>query len=325
MKPLAPAILVFCLVFLPGAAIALLFRRGARKRESKIIERAGTGASTASGDDLQPILIRPSMAERGGAIRRLISRARVDAFIAKLCERAGQATDPAAILRVCAIAASISGFIAILVLPKSFLLAAIPIMMASGYVPVWRLKSKMRRRLDRFEAQFPDGLEFIARSMRAGHAFSVSLEMLYREFDDPLASESRRTFEEQNLGLPLEIALAKFADRVPLVDVRFFTSAVLLQRKTGGNLTEILDNLAHLIRERYKLRGKIKAISAHGRMTGKALTAIPVFVAILMFWMNRDYRVFFFSETIGREMLAGAVALQVIGYLVINRIVNIEV
>src|SRR5579885_2716846 len=138
MKPLAPAILVFCLVFLPGAAIALLFRRGARKRESKIIERAGTGASTASGDDLQPILIRPSLAERGGALRRLISRARADAFIAKLCERAGQATDPAAILRVCAIAASVSGLFAVFVLPNSLMFAAIPLMLASGFFPVWR-------------------------------------------------------------------------------------------------------------------------------------------------------------------------------------------
>ncbi|HWD97911.1 MAG TPA: type II secretion system F family protein, partial [Bryobacteraceae bacterium] len=113
--------------------------------------------------------------------------------------------------------------------------------------------------------------------------------------------------------------------RVPLVDVRFFTSAVLLQRKTGGNLTEILDNLACLIRERYKLRGKIRAISAHGRMTGKALTAIPVFVGALMFWVNRDYASFFFGTALGREMLGGSAALQVVGYIVINRIVNIEV
>jgi tight adherence protein B len=325
MSPLAPAILVFCLIFFPGSGIALLLRGHARRRESKLIERAGVGETRVTADSLQPVLIRPSMAEGGGAVRRLVSRARADAFVAKLCDRAGHTTDPAAILRVCAIAASVSGLCAILVLPKSFVLAAIPIMLASGYVPVWRLKSKVRRRLDRFEAQFPDGLEFIARSMRAGHAFSVSLEMLYREFEDPLAAEFRRTFEEQNLGLPLEIALAKFAERVPLVDVRFFTSAVLLQRKTGGNLTEILDNLAHLIRERYKLRGKIRAVSAHGRMTGKALTAIPIFVGVLMLWMNRDYRIFFLSTTLGREMLAGSVVLQIIGYLVINRVVNIEV
>ena len=325
MSPVAPAILIFCLIFFSGAGAALLFRRNARQRESIIIERAGVGESRAADDGLQPILIRPSAAEAGGVLQRLISRARADAFVAKLCERAGHTTDPAAILRVCAVAALVSGLFVVLILPKSLMLAAIPVMLASAYVPIWRLRSKVRRRLDRFEAQFPDGLEFIARSMRAGHAFSVSLEMLYREFEDPLASEFQRTFEEQNLGLPLEIALGKFSERVPLVDVRFFTSAVLLQRKTGGNLTEILDNLAHLIRERYKLRGKIRAVSAHGRLTGKALSAIPVFVGVLMFWMNRDYRIFFLTTTLGREMLAGSAALQIIGYLVINRIVNIEV
>lgn len=325
MSPLAPAILIFFLIFLPGAGGALLRKRRTQRRETKIIQRAGAGESTGAGESLQPVLIRPSGARDAGALRRLISFGQADAFIAKLCERAGEARDPGAILRTCAIAAVVSGLCVIFVVPESLMLIAIPVMLASGLIPVWRLKSKVRRRLDRFEAQFPDGLEFIARSMRAGHAFSVSLEMLYREFEDPLATEFRRTFEEQNLGLPLEIALAKFAERVPLVDVRFFTSAVLLQRKTGGNLTEILDNLAHLIRERYKLRGKIRAISAHGRMTGKALSAIPVFVGVLMVWMNRDYRQFFLGTILGREMLAGSAALQVIGYLVINRIVNIEV
>src|SRR5690242_11042314 len=159
MSPLGPAILVFCLIFFPAAGIALLLRQRTRRRESKIIERAGVGEASATADGLQPILIRPSMAERGGAVRRIVSRARADAFIAKLCDRAGQTIDPAAVLRVSAIAASVSGLCIILVLPKSFMLAAIPVMLAAGYVPVWRLKSKVRRRLDRFEAQFPDGLE----------------------------------------------------------------------------------------------------------------------------------------------------------------------
>ena len=123
---------------------------------------------------------------------------------------------------------------------------------------------------------FPDSLEFVSRSMRAGHAFSVSLEMIHREFQEPLAGEFRRTFEEHNLGLPLEVALQKLAKRVPSLDVHFFVSAVLLQKRTGGNLAEILDKLAYVIRERFKLRGRIRAISAHGSMTGTALSLIPV-------------------------------------------------
>jgi tight adherence protein B len=181
------------------------------------------------------------------------------------------------------------------------------------------------KRLRRFEEQFPESLEFVARSMRAGHAFSVSLEMIYREFQEPLASEFRRTFEEHNLGLPLDTALLKLAKRVPLLDVHFFVSAVLLQKRTGGNLAEILDKLAYVIRERFKLHGRIRAISAHGRMTGTALTLIPIGVATILFYVNPDYARFFLVEETGHYMAGAAVLLQLIGYGIIKKIVTIEV
>ena len=187
---------------------------------------------------------------------------------------------------------------------------------------VWRKRSS---RLYHFEEQFPESLEFVARSMRAGHAFSVSLEMLHREFTEPLSGEFRRTFEEHNLGMPLEVALEKLAKRVPLLDVHFFVSAVLLQRRTGGNLAEILDKLAYVIRERFKLRGRIRAISAHGRMTGTALTLIPVGVAGMLFVVNPEYVRFFINDSTGNIMMAVAVGLQVVGYAIIQKIVSIEV
>jgi tight adherence protein B len=161
--------------------------------------------------------------------------------------------------------------------------------------------------------------------MRAGHAFSVSLEMIHREFQEPVAGEFRRTFEEHNLGLPIEIALQKLATRVPSLDVHFFVSAVLLQKRTGGNLAEILDKLAYVIRERFKLRGRIRAVSAHGKMTATALSAIPAAVAVLMFYTNPDYVKFFFKDDTGNIMLGSAVFLQMVGYLIMKKIVNIEV
>jgi tight adherence protein B len=161
--------------------------------------------------------------------------------------------------------------------------------------------------------------------MRAGHAFSVSLEMIHREFQEPVSSEFRRAFEEHNLGLPIEIALQKLAKRVPSLDVHFFVSAVLLQKRTGGNLAEILDKLAYVIRERFKLRGRIRAVSAHGRMTATALSAIPGVVAVLMFYTNPDYVKFFFTDDVGNIMMGSAIALQLIGYAVMKKIVNIEV
>ena len=189
-----------------------------------------------------------------------------------------------------------------------------------GYV--WFLK---RGRLRKFESLFPETLEFIARSMRAGHAFSVSLEMIHREFPEPISGEFRRTFEEHNLGLPIEVALQKFAQRIPSLDVHFFVSAVLLQKRTGGNLAEILDKLAYVIRERFKLRGRIRAVSAHGRMTATALSCIPIAVAVLMFYTNPDYVKFFFTDDVGQIMMGSAIALQVLGYLVMKKITNIEV
>jgi len=180
-------------------------------------------------------------------------------------------------------------------------------------------------RMKAFEQQFPDSLEFVSRSMRAGHAFSVSLEMIHREFSEPLAGEFRRTFDEQNLGLPLEIALQNLAKRVPLLEVHFFVSAVLLQKRTGGNLSELLDKLAVIIRERFKLRGKIKAISAHGRITATTLSIIPMAVAFLMFYTNRDYVEFFVKDPAGNQMAGVAIFFQIVGYLVMKKIVTIEI
>ena len=194
-----------------------------------------------------------------------------------------------------------------------------------GFCPLIHVMRQRTSRLRKFEEQFPESLEFVARSMRAGHAFSVSLEMIHREFQEPLAGEFRRTFEEHNLGLPLEVALEKLARRVPSLDVHFFVSAVMLQKRTGGNLAEILDKLAYIIRERFKLRGRIRAISAHGKMTATALTSIPVGVAVMLFWVNPDYVRFFFLDDTGNIMAASAISLQVIGYFIMKKIVSIEV
>jgi tight adherence protein B len=207
-------------------------------------------------------------------------------------------------------------------LPKPFSVVLGLAAAAGPFVYVW---FKRKARLRRFEEIFPETLEFVGRSMRAGHAFSVSLEMIHREFQEPVAGEFRRTFEEANLGLPMEVALQKLAKRVPSLDVHFFVSAVLLQKRTGGNLAEILDKLAYVIRERFKLRGRIRAVSAHGRMTATSLSCIPIAVAVLMFYTNPDYVKFFFNDDVGNIMLGVAIALQLIGYGIMKKIVNIEV
>jgi len=271
-----------------------------------------------------PALIQTEQ-KSGYIATRIVQRFELQAKLHNLLEQAGMKWTPTRLVNICLVAA-LAGFAAAwMLLPVDYRQAAYLAALIAGALPIARVLRQRKSRIRRFEELFPESLEFVARSMRAGHAFSVSLEMIHREFQEPLAGEFRRTFEEHNLGLPLDVSLQKLAKRIPLLDVHFFVSAVLLQKRTGGNLAEILDKLAYVIRERFKLRGRIRAISAHGRMTGIALTCIPIGVGVVMFYVNPDYMHFFFNDDVGHIMLGAAIALQLIGYLIIQKIVSIEV
>jgi tight adherence protein B len=271
-----------------------------------------------------PALIHPDQ-PLPSLVLRLIGRFNLETRLREMLEQAGMKMTVARLLHATLAAGLVAFAVAWFMLPPRFRNFAWLAVVAGGALPILVVSRKRASRLKHFEEQFPESLEFVARSMRAGHAFSVSLEMIHREFQEPLAGEFRRTFEEHNLGLPLDVALQKLAKRVPSLDVHFFVSAVLLQKRTGGNLAEILDKLAYVIRERFKLRGKIRAISAHGKMTGTALTCIPIAVGVMMFYVNPDYIRFFFLDDVGNIMLGAAVLLQLIGYAVIRKIVSIEV
>lgn len=271
-----------------------------------------------------PELIRAEDRSAGTIVRRVLKAFDLQNKLQAMLEQAGLRWKPAGVLQ-----GSSALFCVMFFAGRGLGLSNVGLQLLCGVagaaLPVLYVLRLKARRLHKFEEQFPESLEFVSRSMRAGHAFSVALEMINREFQDPLGGEFRRTFDEHNLGLPLETALLKFAKRVPSLDVHFFVSAVLLQKRTGGNLAEILDKLATLMRERFKLRGKIKAISAHGRMTGTALTCIPIGVALMMFYVNPSYISFFLEDELGNAMLGSAVLLQVVGYLIIRKIVSIEV
>ncbi|HEY1758918.1 MAG TPA: type II secretion system F family protein [Bryobacteraceae bacterium] len=254
----------------------------------------------------------------------LVDKYKLGPKIQGYLEQAGLRWPPARLVHLCLVAFACGVVAAWMMLPIPNVLDLL-VGLAAGCGPILYVWMKRRSRLKRFEELFPETLEFIGRSMRAGHAFSVSLEMIHREFQEPVSGEFRRTFEEHNLGLPIEVALQKLGKRVPSIDVHFFISAVLLQKRTGGNLAEILDKLAYIIRERFKLRGRIRSVSAHGRMTATALSCIPIAVAVLMFYTNPDYVKFFFTDDVGQIMLGSAIGLQIIGYGVMQKIVHIEV
>ena len=194
-----------------------------------------------------------------------------------------------------------------------------------GSLPYVYVRRKRTKRLDTLEEQFPESLDFLARSMRAGHAFTISLEMLGEEMPDPLGQEYRALFNEQNLGAALETAMANFTVRVPLLDVRFFTSSVMLQRQTGGNLSEILQRLAYVIRERFRLKGQVKAASAHGRLTATILTVLPVATMVGMLMVAPGYLQGMADDPDGKKMIGGAILAQILGNICIKKIINIKV
>jgi tight adherence protein B len=195
----------------------------------------------------------------------------------------------------------------------------------AGILPLMMVKKKRSKRLDELEAQLPDALDFLSRSMRAGHAFSISLEMVGQEIHDPLGQEFRSLFNEQNLGASLDRALMNFARRVPLPDVRFFSSAVLLQRQTGGNLSEILNRLSHIIRERFRLKGQVKAASAHGRLTATILTLLPIATLAGLMLTSPGYLEPMLNDATGRRVVAMGVLAQIIGNFFIRKVIKIKV
>jgi tight adherence protein B len=208
----------------------------------------------------------------------------------------------------------LNGFITAIVL--GLLFAAVPYLI---------VRHKRKKRLEGLEEQFPEALDFLARSMRAGHAFTISLQMVGDDVPDPLGQEFRTLFNEQNLGAPLEVALRNFNERVPLLDARFFTSSVLLQRQTGGNLSEILSRLAWVIRERFRLKGQVKAASAHGRLTATILTLMPICTLMGLLVVAPGYLQGMAQDSDGKMMIAGAIVAQVLGNYCIKKIINIKV
>src|SRR5574337_911772 len=201
-------------------------------------------------------------------------------------------------------------------------LAAVPV---GALVPIGVVSFKRRSRLKAFEKIFPEAIDLLGRAVRAGHSFSTGLEMITTELPEPVAGEFRTTFEEQNFGLPLRDALLNFSERIPLIDVRFFVTAVLIQKETGGNLAEILDNLAHVVRERFRILGEVKIKTAQGRLTAAILISLPPIMGLVLRFLNPSYMRPLFNDPIGPWIIALAAFLQIVGSLLLWKIVNIDV
>src|ERR1700691_4149146 len=245
--------------------------------------------------------------------------------IKKLVQQAGVNWTPGGlVLRMAGAAAGAVGLARLLpaVFAYTGTTAALAALLAA--LPYLYLRRKRARRSAAFEEQFPEALDFLARSMRAGHAFPISLRMAREDRPGPVGFEFRTLFNEQNLGAPLDTALYNLAERVPLLDVRFFVSAVILQKQTGGNLGEILTRLAQVIRQRFQLKGQVKAASAHGRITALVLTILPAATCVLMMMAAPAYLKSMFDDPDGKKLIAGCIVGQIVGQLVIRKIIRIK-
>ncbi len=250
------------------------------------------------------------MLARFGNMRRLMEQADVKMSSSKF-------------LGICGLSAAVGAAICIVTpMPKYYL----PVFAAlTGILPFGWLLLKRKKRLARFSQQLPEALELLGRSLRAGHSLAAGFGLIASEMHEPLAREFGRAFEEQNLGVSLDEALEDMTVRVPNLDLRFFATAVMLQRQTGGDLAEILDKIGNLIRERFKLAGQIQALTGEGRLSGIVLLALPPTLFVTMLYLNYEYAMVLFRDEAGRKMLAVALVFQFIGALVIRKIINIKV
>jgi len=268
-------------------------------------------------------LLRPADVE--DRLTKLLSRFEFMDRLDLILEQAGKNWSGSKLVTISAVTCAIGLVIGlkVRVVPSALLAPILALFGAS--IPLLLVLRKRAKTLAAFEEQFPEALDFLSRSMRAGHGFSVALEMLSTDSPEPLGPAFRMVSNDLQLGSSLEVALGKLMTLVPLVDVRFFVSSVLLQQETGGNLGEILSKLAFIIRERFRLKGQVKAASAHGRITGIVLVLMPVAVTVFMMMTAPQYLRGLAADPIGRMMIYGAIGAQVVGYLVIRKITNIKV
>ncbi len=243
--------------------------------------------------------------------------------LSRLIEQSGVKTTSSTIIFTSLLLATLAGLVTFLYVPQTYLA---PVAAgAAGALPFVYLLNRRSIRLKRFEEQFPEALDLLARALRAGHAFQTSLGMVGDELKPPVGPEFKKTFDQQNFGLPLRDVLQQLSERIPILDVRFFVTAVMIQRDTGGNLSEILENLAHVVRERFKILRQVRVHTAHGRFTAFVLLALPAALAVALTFLNPDHMQPLFHTKLGQMMLIVAMIMEFIGFVWIRQVIKIEV
>lgn len=323
------AILIFVVVAMGVFVVASLLDQ--RSSQARLLrERLATVQEAASRQPSEELaLLRDEMLSKIPAIDNLLRRSSKISNMQPFLEQADlkiRAGNILVLCLVCAVVMAVIGYILAGSLPpnQALLFAAVGLVIG-GFLPYSYASYRRNKRFQKFEELFPEAIDTLARAVRAGHAFTTALELIANELSEPVASEFRKLFEEQKFGLPVRDALMNLAERMPLVDVKFFVTAVMLQRETGGNLAEILDNLSYVIRERFKIMRQVRVYTAQGRLTMLLLMGLPPVIVVTMLMTSPAFIHPLFADPIGHVLVVAGIVLQTLGYFVIRKIIQIQV
>jgi tight adherence protein B len=323
VSPLLIALAAFIGVAALVGGVAVILRD---KPASKVEDRLDLLTGTTSPAGAKDMLNKPA-----SVLAQPLDNA--PGFFDRLFERFGninllfeQADTSLTLTKLLAICAAMGGAGIVLGMAIRIHFGLLPLVgLVMGIVPFLWLLMRRKRRMKQFGAQLPEALEMLSRALRAGQSLGFGFSMVANEMGAPLGKEFSRVFEEQNLGIPVEESLLGMTNRVPNLDLRFFVTAVILQRQTGGDLAEILDKIGELIRERFRIWGQVQALTGEGRLSGVVLLLLPVVLFLAVYQLNPGYISILFTDPMGKKMLAVAIFMQVLGALVIRKIVNIKV
>jgi tight adherence protein B len=315
-------VFIFCLFL--TYAIYMVATRGSEKRRARLNQRLVEALMhSSSADDVEVQLARSELMSEIPAMNRALLRVPIATRLKRMLDQADLQITVTRLLMFSAMAGLLAAMAAS-ILTISLLVIFVAGLAAAG-VPFLHVWWARRKRLNKFLEHLPDALELMSRALQAGHGFAESLHMISCEMPEPIATEFRKTYEEQNLGLSLKLALENLTQRIPLLDLRLCVTAIMIQRETGGNLAEILEKVAQTIRERFRIMEDLKTLTTSSRMSAWILCGLPIFVACAVTFMNPDYMSILWKDPRGHNLIAVAMTLQITGMLVIRKILRIKI
>jgi tight adherence protein B len=315
-------VFLFALFLVLGAY--LFATHGSDQKRARLQKRlADALLHSAHTDDIEVVLARNELMSEIPWVNRALLRLQTALHLKRMLDQADLHITPSRLIMfsvmagiLAALTVSVISISIILIIAGGLVAASLP------FIHVWW---KRKKRFDMFLELLPDALDLISRALSAGHAFSEALNMVSSEMPEPIASEFRKAYEEQNLGLSLKLALENLTDRIPLLDLRMCVTAVLIQRETGGNLAEILEKVSYTIRERFRIMGDLKTLTTSSRISAWLLCGLPIFVAIGVTVLNPDYMAVLWKDPRGHYLIAAAVIMQITGMFIVRKILDIKI